>query len=1000
MTTLDHVIATHQSEWVSFNEEPLFPVPSEGGTEEHLPVLSSSSDQSETSSGENHVVDGASQDLSHSEQDDSSEKMGLISEVASPPESPEQPSLDLASAISNWVQFEDDTPWASTSPSPKETGPSEKMGLISEVASPPESPEQPSLDLASAISNWVQFEDDTPWASTSPSPKETALPLTMPCWTCPSFDSLRRCPLTSESSWTTHSEDTSSPSIGPSHTDLQLVNAEEQTSGRASGADSTDENTEWQPGRQTAGSPVQACKEHTSTRTHVLDPWPPPHARRSPGEESPGSSAPNDNSSSLQEDEEVEMEAITWQTSSPAMNGHPTPPVTSARFPSWVTFDDNEISLPSLPVTSPLKPDIPSITSVVPDAPFNSTGSVKRDRPKSTLMNFSKLQKLDISSLNHPPFIPEAPPWRATNPFLNETLQDIQPSPINPFSAFFEEQERRSQNSSISSTTGKSQRDSLIVIYQDAISFDDSSKSQSHSDAVEKLKQLHIDDPDHFGSTTLPDDDPIAWIELDAHPPGPALSQPRDGWPMMLRIPEKKNIMSSRHWGPIYIKLTDSGYLQLYYEQGLEKPFREFKLEMYHEVSEPRLQNYDENGRIHSLRIDRVSYKEKKKYQPKPAVAHTAEREQVIKLGTTSYDDFLSFIRAVQDCLMDLPVLSMDLSTVGLNYLEEEITVDVKDEFSGIVSKGDNQILQHHVLTRIHILSFLSGLAECRLGLNDILVKGNEIVSRQDIMPTTTTKWIKLHECRFHGCVDEDVFSSSRVILFNPLDACRFELMRFRTVFAEKSLPFMLRTAASINGAEVEVQSWLRMSSGFSSNRDPLTQVPCENVMVRYPVPSKWVKNFRRESVLGEKSLKAKVNRGASFGSTSVSGSEPVMRVTLGTAKYEHAFNAIVWRINRLPDKNSASGHPHCFFCHLELGSDREVPSRFASHVDVEFNMPTTSASKAAVRSISVEDKTDVRKWVNYSAHYSYKVEIEQKKSLKPDFEGDEVDNPKECGIQ
>ncbi|XP_012332311.2 stonin-2 isoform X6 [Aotus nancymaae] len=872
MTTLDHVIATHQSEWVSFSEEPPFPAHSQGGTEEHLPGLSSSSDQSESSSGENHVVDGSSQDHSHSEQDDSSEKMGLISEAASPPGSPEQPPPDLASAISNWVQFEDDTPWTSTSPPHQETA-------------------------------------------------ETALPLTMPCWTCPSFDSLGRCPLTSESSWTTHSEDTSSPSFGCSYTDLQLINAEEQTSGRASGADSTD------------------------------------------------------NSSSIQEDEEVEMEAISWQASSPAVNGHPAPPVTSARFPSWVTFDDNEVSCPLPPITSPLKPNTRPIASVIPDISYNSTGSFKkRDRPKSTLMNFSKVQKLDIPSLNQPPSVTEAPPWRPTNPFLNETLQDVQPSPINPFSAFFEEQERRSQNSSISSTKGKSQRDSLIVIYQDAISFDGSSKTQSHSDAVEKLKQLQIDDPDHLGSAALPDDDPVAWIELDAHPPGSARSQPRDGWPMMLRIPEKKNIMSSRHWGPIYVKLTDSGYLQLYYEQGLEKPFREFKLEMCHEISEPRLQNYDENGRIHSLRIDRVTYKEKKKYQPKPAVAHTAEREQVIKLGTTNYDDFLSFIRAVQDRLMDLPVLSMDLSTVGLNYLEEEITVDVRDEFSGIVSKGDNQILQHHVLTRIHILSFLSGLAECRLGLNDILVKGNEIVLRQDIMPTTTTKWIKLHECRFHGCVDEDVFHNSRVILFNPLDACRFELMRFRTVFAEKTLPFTLRTAASVNGAEVEVQSWLRMSTGFSSNRDPLTQVPCENVMIRYPVPSEWVKNFRRESVLGEKSLKAKVNRGASFGSTSVSGSEPVMRVTLGTAKYEHAFNSIVWRINRLPDKNSASGHPHCFFCHLELGSDREVPSRFASHVNVEFSMPTTSASKATVRSISVEDKTDVRKWVNYSAHYSYQT--------------------------
>ncbi|XP_035117102.1 stonin-2 isoform X4 [Callithrix jacchus] len=898
MTTLDHVIATHQSEWVSFSEEPPFPAHSQGGTEEHLPGLSSSSDQSESSSGENHVVDGSSQDHSHSEQDDSSEKMGLISEAASPPGSPEQPPPDLASAISNWVQFEDDTPWASTSPPHQETA-------------------------------------------------ETALPLTMPCWTCPSFDALGRCPLTSESSWTTHSEDTSSPSFGCSYTDLQLINAEEQTSGRASGADSTD------------------------------------------------------NSSSIQEDEEVEMEAISWQASSPAMNGHLAPPVTSARFPSWVTFDDNEVSCPLPPITSPLKPNTQPIPSVIPDTSYNSVGSFKkRDRPKSTLMNFSKVQKLDIPSLNQPPSVTEAPPWRPTNPFLNETLQDVQPSPINPFSAFFEEQERRSQNSSISSTKGKSQRDSLIVIYQDAISFDDSSKTQSHSDAVEKLKQLQIDDPDHFGSAALPDDDPVGWIELDAHPPGSARSQPRDGWPMMLRIPEKKNIMSSRHWGPIYVKLTESGYLQLYYEQGLEKPFREFKLEMCHEISEPRLQNYDENGRIHSLRIDRVTYKEKKKYQPKPAVAHTAEREQVIKLGTTNYDDFLSFIRAVQDRLMDLPVLSMDLSTVGLNYLEEEITVDVRDEFSGIVSKGDNQILQHHVLTRIHILSFLSGLAECRLGLNDILVKGNEIVLRQDIMPTTTAKWIKLHECRFHGCVDEDVFHNSRVILFNPLDACRFELMRFRTVFAEKTLPFTLRTAASVNGAEVEVQSWLRMSTGFSSNRDPLTQVPCENVMICYPVPSEWVKNFRRESVLGEKSLKAKVNRGASFGSTSVSGSEPVMRVTLGTAKYEHAFNSIVWRINRLPDKNSASGHPHCFFCHLELGSDREVPSRFASHVNVEFSMPTTSASKATVRSISVEDKTDVRKWVNYSAHYSYQVEIEQKKSLKSEFEGDEMENPKECGVQ
>ncbi|KAL7992609.1 hypothetical protein Chor_016865 [Crotalus horridus] len=691
----------------------------------------------------------------------------------------------------------------------------------------------------------------------------------------------------------------------------------------------------------------------------------------------------SDNSSSLLEDEELSMEATSWQLNNTSINGH-VESATTARFPSWVTFDDNEVSS-IFPITiSPLKQESSSLsegattatTQVIDVNTSTPLSFKKRERPRSTLSDFSKVQKLDLSSITLVPSVSGTPPWSATNPFLDVSLKDVQPSPINPFSSFFEERNRHSQGNSVTGNTSKNQRDSLLILHQepDSISFNEPSTHLRHRDAIEQLKQLHIGDPDQQDILSLPDDDPTISTELYNTLSTLGPPHQKDGWPMMLRIPEKKNIMSSRHWGPIYVKLKDRKYLQLFYEKGLEKPFKEFKFEINHEVSEPKLQNYDENGRIHSVRIDRVTYKEKKKYQPKPAVSHIAEKEQVIKLGTTNYDDFLSFIRAVQDSLMDLPASSTDLSTVGLNYQEEEITVDVKDEFYGILAKGDNRILQHNVLTRVHVLSFLSGLAECRLGLNDILIKGNEIVLRQDIMPTTTTKWIQLNDCHFHSCVDEEAFASAHVIMFNPLDACRFELMRFRSVFSEKTMPFTLRVTASVNGAEVELQSWLMMSPGFSSNRDPLAQVPCENVMIRYPVPHKWVKNFRRDSVLGEKSLKAKVNKTANFGSTSVSGSEPAMRVTLGTAKYEHAFNSIVWRINRLPDKNSAAGHPHCFFCHLELGSDREVPSHFVRYVDVDFDMPASSASKAAVRSISVEGKTDVRKWVNYAAHYSYKV--------------------------
>ncbi|XP_053330297.1 stonin-2-like [Spea bombifrons] len=698
-----------------------------------------------------------------------------------------------------------------------------------------------------------------------------------------------------------------------------------------------------------------------------------------------------DNSSCFQEDEELDMEPINWPDGSCTVNGHGDT-ATRSQFPSWVTFEDEVV--PLSPKETPKKlPESPQ-SPLTPDSSLRSPGSFKkRERPKSSLVDLSRAQRLNFSSL-HRQLSLNSTPTKAPNPFLDETLKDVQPSPINPFSAFFEEKERRSRQSSVSSDPNTTRRDSILMLTEelDTDQFEDYRKKALQASAVEQLKQIQIEDPDSPSSPTLPDDS----AKFD-EPVGPRLNftkpQPKDGWAMMLRIPEKKNIMSSRHWGPIYVQLTEAGFLQMFYEKGLEKPFREFKLEMIHEISDAKLQNYDENGRIHTVRIDRVLYKEKRKYQPMPLVTHAGEREQVVKLGTTNYSDFISFIAAIEDVLFRLPAM-VDLSTVHQNYIEEEITVDVKDEFCGILSKGDNQLLQHSIVTHIHVLSFISGMTDCRLGLNDVLIKGNEVVSRHDIMPTTTTKWVRLHECQFHASVDEEMFHSSRAILFTPPDACRFELMRFQTVFSEKTLPFTLRTLACVRGAEVELQSWLVMSSGFSSNRDSLSQVPCENVTIRHPVPAEWVNYFRRDGVLGEKSLKAKVNREASFGSPSFSGSEPAMRVTLGTAKYEHAYSAIVWRINRLPDKNSVWGHPHCFYCHLELGSDREVPPKFARYVEVEFDMPSASASKVAVRSISLEGKSSVKKWVNYSAHYYCKVEIEQKKSLNQDMDGEDVENP------
>lgn len=614
------------------------------------------------------------------------------------------------------------------------------------------------------------------------------------------------------------------------------------------------------------------------------------------------------------------MEPFNW-TANSHTNGQSY--VTSNRFASWVTFDDDQDSVfqpPGRPST--IKLDNLN-NSALQDANSNlipssfSSQVTERHILDLTPDGTSSVFAFDNTLLHN------SDPYDKKNPFLDDDFSSLQPSSINPFSAFFNKTElTASQGFEVSSETPD-----ISVFSSPFFAFHDERESQSENqdkllgppeDGLDQLRKIYISDPDRDGSPTLPDDAVDGEDSDSTFEPDHMTVQ--DGWPMLLRIPEKKNIMSSRHWGPIFVRLTNSGQLQIFYEKGLEKPFKEFQLNSQHEISEPKLQNYDDNGRVHTLSVDHVVYKEKRKIQPKVSVVHMPVREQVVKLGTSNYHDFLSFRHALQETLVSLSVDKEGMSWPS-TYTEEEIYVEVRDNFYGVLAKGDSRILEKLVLTRVHMLAFINGSPPCSIGLNDVQVKGKEVVSRHDIIPNTTSRWIQLRDCRLHECADHSEFAESRAVTFSPPTGRRFELLRFRTAFAEKTLPFTLRTVANIRGAEVEVQSWLVMSTGFSSNRDPLTLIPCENVAIRYPIPEIWAKNFRRESVTGEKSLKARFNKGASFGSTSASGAEPAMRVTLGTAKYEQAFKSVVWRISRLPDKNSGetfwviSVHVLVFLC-------------------------------------------------------------------------------------
>lgn len=98
---------------------------------------------------------------------------------------------------------------------------------------------------------------------------------------------------------------------------------------------------------------------------------------------------------------------------------------------------------------------------------------------------------------------------------------------------------------------------------------------------------------------------------------------------------------------------------------------------------------------------------------------------------------------------------------------------------------------------------------------------------------------------------------------------------------------------------------------GFASRK--LGQIPCEDVMVRFPIPECWIYLFRVEKHFRYGSVKSAHRRTGKIKGIerflgAVDTLEPqLMEVTSGQAKYEHQHRAIVWRMPRLPKEGQGT---------------------------------------------------------------------------------------------
>jgi AP-2 complex subunit mu-1 len=128
--------------------------------------------------------------------------------------------------------------------------------------------------------------------------------------------------------------------------------------------------------------------------------------------------------------------------------------------------------------------------------------------------------------------------------------------------------------------------------------------------------------------------------------------------------------------------------------------------------------------------------------------------------------------------------------------------------------------------------AYLSGMPECRFGLNDrvLLDKEANVPNTSGSSSSSSRKGgVELDDCQFHQCVKLGKFDTDRTISFIPPDG-EFELMRYRTT-ENINLPFKVQPVIN-EVSKTRVEYKVSVRSLFNA------KILGQNVVLKIPTPT------------------------------------------------------------------------------------------------------------------------------------------------------------------
>ncbi|MDP2436327.1 MAG: hypothetical protein Q8P67_11325 [archaeon] len=264
-------------------------------------------------------------------------------------------------------------------------------------------------------------------------------------------------------------------------------------------------------------------------------------------------------------------------------------------------------------------------------------------------------------------------------------------------------------------------------------------------------------------------------------------------------------------------------------------------------------------------------------------------------------------------------------------HKKNEVFIDVVERVNMLVS-AKGSLLHADVDGQILMKVQLSGMPECRFGMNDKLLMDNE-GPRSHVKRKSSP--IAFDDCTFHQCVRLGRFESDRSISFIPPDG-EFELCKYR-ITENIKLPFkILPVISEIGRKQVDAQVSIRALYEH--------KLVGNSILVRVPTPTNTA--------------------------------HCTIKVSSGKARYRPTHNAIMWKIKKLSGGSEVS-----LSATIELSASVNADKKWSRPpIAMQFTVPMFTCSGIHIRYLRiVESRLNYTpiKWVRYlSKSGDYQVRV------------------------